>query len=434
MDFLAVLGFIMIISFMYLVMSERMSPFSAMIIIPIIFGLIAGAGPGIGKMMMDGVKGVVGTATMLMFSILYFGIMIDAGLFDPLILKILEVVKGDPLKIIAGTVVLSAFMALGGDGSTTFMVVVTTMLPLYKRIGISTVILSVMTLMTTSIFNLVPWGGATSRVLIALNVEVSDVILKIMPGMGLALTFMLVVACIVGKRERSKLGYTTMNEELLQEIAASVQQRNTHLKRPDLFWVNLILTLGLMSGLVFEVAPLAVLFEMGVALALIINYPSLNEQRSRIAQHAPNAINIATIIFSAGIFMGIFSGTKMSDAIALSLINMIPASLSHYMILITALISAPITFLVTNDTYYFAIVPIFAKIAANYGIEHAQIARVSLMGHSVHFLSPLIGSIWLLLGMTEVSLRDLQKYAFPLALGIMTIYILTGIVLGLIPV
>lgn len=433
MDILAVLGFVMIITFMVLVMTERLTPFTGMIVIPVLFGLFAGAGAELGEMMMEGIKGIVSTATMLLFSIIYFGIMIDAGMFDSMILRILRIVKGDPLKIIMGTVILAAFMALGGDGSTTFMVVVATMLPLYKRLGISSVILAVLTLMTTNIINLVPWGGPTTRVMSALNVEASDILPKLMPGMAVALLFMLAVAYFVGRRERARLGTAAIGEEALAEIACSVEQRKPDLKRPERFWVNLGLTIVLMAGLVLEIAPLAVLFEIGVALALIMNY-SLKEQKKRIAEHAPNALNVVSIIFAAGIFMGIFSGTKMSDAMALSLVKMIPESMGQYMALLTALISAPLTFLVTNDTYYFGIVPVLAKIAANYGISAAEIARASLMGHPVHFLSPLIGSLWLLLGMTEVSLKDLQKYAFPLALGIMTIYIVTGILLGVIPV
>ncbi len=434
MDMLAVLGFAMIITFMYLILSQRMSPFSAMIVIPIIFGVISGAGLEMGKMMIDGIKGVINTAVMLLFSILYFGIMIDAGLFDSLIVRILKIVKGDPLRIIMGTVILTAFMALGGDGSTTFMVVVTTMLPLYKRLGINSIILAVFTLMTTNILNLVPWGGPTSRVMSALNLEVSEIIPYLIPGAILALIFILGVAYFIGKRERTRLGTSSFDDDALGEVITSVEQRKPQLKRPRLFGVNMVLTVALMSGLVLEVAPLAVLFGIGVALAVIINYPSLKEQRDRFSEHAPTAINVITIIFAAGIFMGIFTGTKMSDAMALSLINMIPPSFGPYMALITAFISIPATFFLTNDTYYFAVVPLLAKIAGNYGISPAEIARASLMGHPIHFLSPLIGSIWLLLGMTEVTLSDLQKYAFPLAIGMMIIYILTGILTGGIPV
>jgi CitMHS family citrate-Mg2+:H+ or citrate-Ca2+:H+ symporter len=40
---------------------------------------------------------------MLMFAILYFALMIDSGLFDPAVRKILKMVKGDPLKVSVGT-------------------------------------------------------------------------------------------------------------------------------------------------------------------------------------------------------------------------------------------------------------------------------------------------------------------------------------------
>ena len=57
--------------------------------------------------------------------------------------------------------------------------------------------------------------------------------------------------------------------------------------------------------------PLPVLFMIGFAVALIINYPDLAEQRRRVAHHAGNALSVVSLIFAAGIFTGILSGTGM---------------------------------------------------------------------------------------------------------------------------
>ncbi len=51
----------------------------------------------------DGIKKLAPTGVMLMFAILYFGIMIDAGLFEPLVKWILAWVKGDPYKVVVAT-------------------------------------------------------------------------------------------------------------------------------------------------------------------------------------------------------------------------------------------------------------------------------------------------------------------------------------------
>lgn len=104
---LTVLGFSMVICFMYLIMTKRLSALIALILIPIVFALIGGHYVGLGAMMLDGVKTLAPTGVMLTFSILYFGIMIDAGLFDGLVRFILKVVKGDPLKVSVGTAVLT---------------------------------------------------------------------------------------------------------------------------------------------------------------------------------------------------------------------------------------------------------------------------------------------------------------------------------------
>lgn len=121
---LAILGFVMMIVFMYLIMSNRLSALIALIVVPVVFALISGFGKDLGEMMIQGVTDLAPTGIMLLFAILYFGIMIDSGLFDPLIAKILSLVKGDPLKIAVGTAVLTMTISLDGDGTTTYMITI----------------------------------------------------------------------------------------------------------------------------------------------------------------------------------------------------------------------------------------------------------------------------------------------------------------------
>lgn len=121
---LSILGFMMIIVFMYLIMSNRVSALTALILVPIVFALIGGFAGGLGDMMLKGISDIAPTGIMLLFAILYFGIMIDAGLFDPIIKQILTFVKGDPLKIVVGTALLTMMISLDGDGTTTYMITI----------------------------------------------------------------------------------------------------------------------------------------------------------------------------------------------------------------------------------------------------------------------------------------------------------------------
>lgn len=439
MDVLSILALIMILTFMCLIMAKKMQPVTALILVPLVFAVIATYCLGYGdpwkisKWMIDGVKKISPTFTMLLFAIMYFGIMIDVGLFDPLVVRILRIVKGDPVKIIVATVCTTAAVALDGDGSTTFMIIVTAFLPLYLRVGISPVVLAVFALMTNNVLNIIPWGGPTARVMAALQLDASDVFNPLIPGMIGSFIFLVIVAYFVGMKERRRLGIVAMDEEQLKKIEAKIAEEKQELKRPQFFWLNLMLTLILLVALLSDKFPLGIIFAVGTSLALTINFRDVKEQGKRLAAHASEALNVVMIIIGAGCFMGILNGTKMDAALTQSLVAMIPESLGPHLALITALISAPGTFFLSNDAFYYGIVPIIAKTAAVYGITPAEIARASLIGQPIHFLSPLVGALWLLLGITNVSLADIQKYGLPVALGMMFIYIVIAGILGVIP-
>ncbi len=151
---LSLLGFLTLAFFTYLVMAKRMIAFTAIIFVPIVFAYIGGFGPQLGSMMLSGVKTVAPTAVLLLFAILFFGIMMDSGLFDPVSNKILQIAKGDPAKIAVGTGVLALLCALDGDGTTTYMIVCSAMLSIYRRIGMNPLVLA-----TVSILSLGKWRG-----------------------------------------------------------------------------------------------------------------------------------------------------------------------------------------------------------------------------------------------------------------------------------
>lgn len=134
---LTFLGFAMVITFMYLIMTKRLSALIALILVPILFALFGGFSAKIGPMMLEGISKLAPTGVMLMFAILYFALMIDSGLFDPAVRKILKLVKGDPLKVSVGTAVLALVVSLDGDGATTYMICCAAMLPMYSRLGMS---------------------------------------------------------------------------------------------------------------------------------------------------------------------------------------------------------------------------------------------------------------------------------------------------------
>ncbi|MCW0412070.1 CitMHS family transporter [Xanthomonas sacchari] len=414
---LTALGFGMVITFMYLIMSKRLSPLIALIIVPIVFALAGGFGTGINEMMLEGIKKIAPTGVMLMFAILYFGVMIDAGLFDPLVRRILRLVKGDPMKIVVGTAVLALLISLDGDGSTTYMITVSAMLPLYRRLGMNALNMTCVTILAGGVMNLTPWGGPTARAATALHVDPADVFVPLVPAMALAIVGILLLAWYLGMKERRRLGVVTLPGDAWMDgsvaddgEALPTVEDAEDIKRPRLLWVNLALTLALMAALVIGVLPMPVLFMIGFALALLINYPNLAEQRRRLVNHAGNVLSVVSLIFAAGVFTGILSNTGMVEAMSRSFLAVIPDAWGPYLAVITALASMPFTFFMSNDAFYFGVLPILSDAASHYGITPVEMARASLAGQPVHLLSPLVPSTYLLVGLAKVDFADHQRF------------------------
>lgn len=443
---LAIAGFSMVALFMALIMTKKLTPVIALVLVPIVTALLLGTSPdAIGTMALDGVKALAPTGVMLMFAILYFGVMIDAGLFDPIVARIVRLVEGDPLKVVLGTAALAAVISLDGDGATTYMITVAAMLPLYQRLGMNALNLTCVTMLASGVMNMTPWGGPLARAASALQVEPSDIFVPMLPSMAAGLIGVFAIAYHLGKKERMRLHYLAA---AIEKPAVACPSENNHdgsgiandglmeetallpdpdpfrsSARPKLLWVNALLSLTLMGALIAQMLPMAILFIVGFSIALLINYPRMADQRERLVAHAPNAVAVVSIIFAAGIFTGILNGTGMVSAMSTSFVAMVPDTFGPALAPITAAASLPFTFFISNDAFYFGVLPIVAEAGGQFGIPAVEMARASLVGQPVHILSPLVPSTFLLVGLAGVELGDHQRFTLKWA-------VLTCLIIG----
>lgn len=428
---LAVLGFAMVAVFMTLIMSGRLAPLVALIVTPVVFGLIAGHGLDLGPMMLAGVQKIAPTGVMIMFAILYFGVMIDAGLFDPAVKRLLAVVRGDPVRVVVGTVLLAFLVSLDGDGSTTYMVTGAALLPLYGRLGLDPRIMACLVMLTSGVMNLTPWGGPTARAAAALQTPADALFLPMIPAMGVAMLWLLLLAWLYGRRERRRLGVLSL-ERAAPDAEVTVST-DPQARRPRLVLVNAVLTIALLAVLISGLIPLPALFMAGFALATLINYPRPGDLRARIAAHAGNALAMAAVIFAAGVFTGILSGTGMAEAMPKALLALVPPSMGPWMASITAVLSLPLTFLISNDAFYFGVVPVLAEAGGHYGISKAAIGAASLVGQPFHLLSPLVPSTWLLVSLAGIELGQHQRFTAGWAVATCAVLAVAAAAFGVFP-
>ncbi|HCH25819.1 MULTISPECIES: CitMHS family transporter [Psychrobacter] len=427
---LALLGFLTIFVFLALILTKKVSVIVALILVPVVFALIGGFSAELGGFMLDGIVGVAPTGIMLGFAILFFGVMNNAGLFDPLISRVLTLVKGDPVKICIGTVVIAMVAHLDGSGASTFLITIPALLPLYDKLGMKRIILAGLVALGAGTMNMTPWGGPTARAAAALEVSTAQLFNPLIPAFVAGVVWIVFVAYLVGNKERKRLGVQDMEHSLHDELT----EEERDMRRPKLFWFNLILTIVTVVALVQVWLPLPIVFMLAFAIAVLINYPKPNDQMDQIKSQSVGMITVVSIIFAAGIFTGILSGTEMISAMATALVQIIPDAVGGSMGVIVAVLSMPLSLVFTPDAYYFGVMPILAQTASAYGLDPVQIGQASMLGQmTTGFpLSPLTASTFLLIGLAGVELGDHQKFVFKWAFGTTLVMTIVAVVTGVI--
>lgn len=455
---LTVLGLTMVAAFMVVIMTRRATPIVALIAVPVIFGLLAGAGTGIGKMITDGIKDLAPTAAMLFFAIIFFGVMIDVGLFDPVIRAVVRVVGEDPAKLVLGTAVLTGVVSLDGDGSTTFIVTTSALLPLYLKLGVSPVVLTVVAGLANGTMNILPWGGPTARAAAALKISPSEVFVPMIPSLVAGMVVVLAFAWHLGLMERKRLGSIVIRERVLSGVGARgsggtvggdsadasvpptggtgdsalTAVTGAH-GNPKLLWFNAALTVALLSVLTLDLLPIPVLFMIAAAIALAVNFPKVADQQEAITRHSKSIVSVVGMVFAAAVLTGVFKGTGMVDSVAAWVTGIIPSSMGPHLAVITGVLSIPFTFLMSNDAFYFGILPVLSETASHYGISAAEMARASITGQPFHMQSPLVPAILLLVALAGVGLADHHKKVLWRAVVVSIVMLVVGVLVGQIP-
>ena len=304
----------------------------------------------------------------------------------------------------------------------------------YDRLKIKKIYLANFIILQNCIMNILPWGGPTARVMSVLDLEAGPILAQLAPGMILSAIYVVGVSVYLGLKERKRLGIVDISMEACK---VEMSEEELSWKRPKMLIPNLILTIVVIAALIMGLASSAILFGVGTAIALVMNYPDQKVQRSVISNVAPDMIHVVMMVLGAGTLMGVLNGPEdagMSNAIAQFLVSIIPESLSRYFAVIIALLSAPGTYVLNQDAFYYGVLPPLAATAEAYGFTGLQIGVASLMGQAFHFLSPLVAFIYLLMDMCKISLAEYQAYICRWCIGIFVIFMVCGMGLGFIPI
>ena len=423
----------MIICIVALLLKGKMSPIVVLTVIPAVAALILGHGPvEIADFIKEGVKTTTNNGILFIFSVIYFGVMSDTGMFDVIVNFLVKKAGNNVIAVTVATAIIATIAHLDGTTATTVLITIPALYPVYKAMKIDAKILLCLTGACMGVMNLLPWGGPVARAATVLSMDANDLWHILIPIQIVGLIFNIVVAVLLGMLAIKQGAGAGKGEKVEQD--QKTKDEEIALRRPKLLIFNLALTIALIAVLSAGLVTSYVAFMIALSLALAVNYPNLKTQDKLVKKHAPAALIISATLFSAGAMVGIFDGTGMLTEMANAIMSIIPGFLGQFIHIIFGILALPLGLCIGTDAYFYGIMPLVMQVGETYGVASLNTALTMLIGKNLALMvSPLVPATYLAIGLTDVELKDHMKFSIPIYWGISIVMLVIGVILGIVP-
>lgn len=446
---LTIIGLAIVAVTVGILIRGRTNPMVVMTLVPVAGALVAGYGlTAIGDFFGTGLESVMNVVVMFIFAIIYFGIMQDVGLFNPLVKGLIRLTRGNVILAALGTAAIGIIAHLDGAGASTFLLTIPALLPLYKALHMSRYVLLAIVAIAASVMNMVPWAGPVGRAASVIAQDPVEIWHHLLPIQGASIVVVFIMAGLLGWKESRRIAKLRQSPEFVGQGTVDVNQiaedfatrQREHQEEQGYIyrratWVtvfNIVLSLAVLVCLVSGILPPAPAFLIGTALALLVNFPSNQQQSQTLKRHAPNALSMAGVIIAAAMFLGVLNGAGMLEQIAVSLISIMPESVGAYIHVIVGLLGVPMDLMTSTDAYYFSILPIVQEAAGVYGVSGMGAAAALIIGNIIGtFVSPFSPALWLAIGLAQANMGKHIKFAFPIAWAFSIIMVLVAFAFGM---
>ena len=362
----------------------------------------------------EGVKGVHGTAVLFIFSVLFFGVMTDAGMFDKIIGALMKKVGNNVVGVALMTCLIAIIGHLDGGGASTFLITIPAM----------------------GGMNLLPWGGPTMRAASVIEMEPNDLWFQLMPMQVVGFVLAIGTAIFWGLQEKkriAKLDAAALAAEAEKYDDSDEGAKSAELARPQFFIFNVILTLAVIIVLVMDIFPSYYVFMVGCALGILVNYRGKKLHSSIIKSHASAGLSMASTILCAGVFLGVLSKSGIMEKMAVMMANVIPTSMGKFLPVIIGVLSVPLALLFDTDSYFYGLLPVLVSVGNQFGVNPAHIAIAMVVCRNcATFISPVAPATYLGIGLAGVEIKDHIKYCFGWQWGVSIVCLIAGLILGVI--
>ncbi|MCR5228861.1 MAG: citrate:proton symporter [Solobacterium sp.] len=430
----ALIGFLMIILIVILLLKGKMSPIVVLAVVPAAAALILGYSPiAVADFIKEGIKTTTSNGILFIFSVIYFGVLSDTGLFDVIVNWLVKKAGNNVIAITVATALVATISHLDGTTATTVLITIPSLYPIYRKMNIDPKILLCLTGACMGVMNLLPWGGPTARAATVLQMDANALWHILIPIQIAGFVINIVLGVLLGMYA-VKHGAGAGKGDAVEADEKAAAEANKLRKSTPYLVFNLLLTIGVITVLSMGLVTSYVVFLVALCILLAVNYPDQKLQDKLIKTHAPAALMISATLFAAGAMVGIFDGTGMLTEMANAIMAVIPAALGRFIHIIFGVLALPLGLCIGTDAYFYGIMPLVMQVGETYGVASLSTALTMIIGKNIALMvSPLVPATFLAIGLTNTELKDHMKFSIPIYFVISLAMLLLGIIFGIIP-
>lgn len=428
---LTVAAYGMILLIVYLLIREKCSLAPVFILVPVAAALCCGFSmTEIAGFVAQGIESVLNTALLFVFSIVYFSILSEVGIFELMVQQIMKHMDNHIEMLLIVTTVIAMGVQMDGSGAMTMLITIPAMLPLFDAMKVRRTVLVFLVSAAAGVMNVLPWCSAMLRASASTGLDAVAIWNTMLPLQAVGGTLLIVMDLFLARAERKK--HSGMTDEEFCALKETLQ-KPVALKVPKgVIVFDIFFTLGLIGLLLLGKVSSTMGFMLGLAVILVVNFPKVKEQEAQIKKHGATAYPLVLVIFSLGALIGIMKNTGMVDAIAHSLLVFIPANGGRILPFLYGLVGVPISVVLGSDCCYSILAPIIGTISAESGGSMMQAVVAVLLGSSfaanITFIGP---APYLSVGLAGISMREHLQYSFKYLWLISVILTLAAAALGI---
>lgn len=413
---LGISGFLIIFIMVFLLLKEKAIPVSMFVFLPITGALINGFSiTEIAKFVTAGCSIVWPMAALFVFTVTYFDLMADVGLFDKVVEYSVRIANGNVIGVLLAIYVIATVASIAADSPSTYLITMVPLLPLVRKLNIRVSSAMLVTCMAISVMNLLPWGGAVNRACITVGIDSGVMWKPLIPVQIFGWFCALIAVFFIGFGEKKRGAGKNVSGDV-RVVQSNDSEEAKSLKRPKLLWFNVLLTVIVFALLFTTDLPNYFIFMCGCVLALVVNFPDVQQQKERINVHAEDSLMSVATVLSAGVLVGVLNNSGMVVAMASMIITILPAALGPYLHLVFGFLGGFIGLGVNPDPLYYGLLPILIEVMANFGVSAESVAYALMIGGDSCFtLSPVIAGTYMALTVSGLSYREhMRRSLIPL--------------------